>query len=132
MNAFEPSFRLPACPACSTMAALERPYWRLAANVTRARGVKCYTGVGCRHAAEIFSPGKIWDDLDIMQLVEESWAARVEKLFVEKTADWPVLQVDRFRRELGDKTTLRGATDSLDLTFPPASPAPTNKQTKHG
>lgn len=132
MSSFEPSFRLPACPACSTMASLERPYWRLAANVTRARGVKCYTGVGCRHAAEIFTPGKIWDDSEIMQLVEESWAARVEKLFSEKTNGWPVLQIDRFRRELGDRTTLRGATESLELTFPPDLPAQPNKTTKHG
>ncbi len=132
MNSFTPSFRLPACPACSTMAALERPYWRLASNVTRARGVNCYTAVACRHAAEVFTTGKLWDDPEIMQLVEESWAARVEKLFAEKTANWPVLQVDRFRRELGDKATLRGSTESLALTFPPDGPAQPNKQTKHG
>lgn len=113
----EPTFRLPACPACSTVVSVERPFWRLAAHSTRARkdGGKSWIATGCKHAAATFTAGKIYDDIEVIRMVEEVWAAEAAVLFEERVKGWPAVTVDKFRRELGDKTTIIGATDSLDL-----------------
>jgi hypothetical protein len=124
----DPTFRLPACPACSTVLTVERPFWRLAAHSTRARtdGGKNYICSGCKHAMETFGAGRIYTDPEVISLVEEAWADKVAMLFEDRTQGWPVNMIDKFRRELGDKLTIPGTTDPLPLT-PAATPAPEMK-----
>lgn len=112
---FQPSFRLPACPACSSVVNAERPIWRLARNLSIAKGVKHWTLSGCKHAAEVAKPEKIHSDPDEIALVEEAWKHATEAMFEAKTAGWPVLQVEKFRRELDDENTLPGSTGRLRL-----------------
>ena len=116
-----PTFQLPACPACSSILALERPMWKLARRTTAARRVQCWGLVGCSHAAEVSKPGTIYDDLELVELVESAWAARVVDLFAAKTARWPAHAAEAFGRALADRPGFKGLT--IPLCFPPAPPA---------
>jgi hypothetical protein len=112
---FAPSFRLAACPACSSLVDAVRPVWRLAKNVSITRGKKHWALVGCAHVATIAKPEKLFADPDEIALVEGAWKHAAEILFAEKTEGWSVLRVEQFRRELADENVLPGTTGNLRL-----------------
>lgn len=116
-----PAFQLPACPVCSSLERLERPFWKLARNSSMHRRANCWSFVGCEHTAGVAAVGKIYDDLEIIELVEGAWAERVEELLAAKTAAWPELAREKFRRALEDRAFIAGQT--MPLLFPPEAPA---------
>lgn len=110
---FQPSFRLPACPTCSSLAHAERPIWRLARNLSRSKGVKHWALSGCKHAADVSKPEKLLTDPDEILLVEEAWRHACEAMFEAKVVGWAPVTVDRFRRELNDQNSIPGTTERL-------------------
>jgi len=118
---FAPTFQLAACPACSSLVAIDRPFWRLARNTSAARHARVWSVSGCEHAVEVFGLGKLYDDQEIATLAEEAWTARVDQLFAVKVERWPELAVDKFKRELAGRNHLRGMTERLE--FGSSSPA---------
>lgn len=125
---FAPSFQLPACPLCSSEFNLERPFWRTARHTSKTTGVPHYTAAGCAHALEVFG-AKMQDDPEIIILLEEAWQNTVDQLFAVKVEKWPILAVEKFKRELAGKNSIRGMTERLDFgpetpTQPPTAAAP--------
>ena len=118
MNA--PSFSLPPCPACSSTLAVYRPIWRLCRHTTKKTGRPTFALVGCRHVAEVCPQNKFRDDPAVWAVIEDAWNETANRLFAEKTAAWPVREVERFRRVLDADTALPGTIKELILT--PAEP----------
>jgi hypothetical protein len=114
---YTPSFLLPACPTCSTIVSVDRPFWRVARNVSKARGRDVFHIIGCAHAKESFGETKLYDDPETIELVEEVWTARAEELFAVKVERWGPSAIDAFRRELagGLSKGLPGSTGTFDF-----------------
>lgn len=124
-----PTFTLPACPMCSSLVTLERPYWRSAKNTSAARGHPCYILVGCAHAVPEEQKEKIRDKEDEIALVEENWALESAALLEARIEGWSVVAQERFRREMRSETAaLPGVSSPLNLT--PEPPAQRNEPTK--
>lgn len=123
-----PAFQLPACPVCSSLVRLDRPFWKLAKNSSIHRRCNCWTFVGCEHSAEVAPTGKVYDDLEIIELVEGAWVERCAELFAARVAGWPTTQVEKFKKVLEDRAFVPGQT--LPLNFTPEGPAQQETQTK--
>lgn len=124
-----PTFTLAACPMCSSIMTLERPFWRSAKNTSAARGRPCYILVGCAHAVPPGKAEKIRDNEEEIALVEENWTLEAAALLEARIEGWSPAAQDRFRRELLCETShLPGATSPLNLT--PEPPAQRNEPTK--
>lgn len=116
-----PTFSLPPCPACSSLAVQERPFWRYAHNTSRARGRSCYTLTGCAHAAEVSAPSKIRDDPEEWAIVEGAWGDLAERLLAERTARWTEAERARFQAALADRAESAPKEEPSNLT--PEEPA---------
>ena len=122
-----PSFSLPPCPACSSTLATYRPQWKLCRHTSNKSGKPTFALIGCRHAAEVSPPTKFRDDPAVWEVIEDTWAETVKRLFAEKTADWPQREVERFQRILDADTALPGTIKELNLTAPKV-PQPNQKE----
>ncbi len=111
-----PTFSLPACPACSNRGVIARPVWKFARNTSERTGKPSYLFLGCKHAAETANPQVIYADPDDWKGVEADWAARTERLFAAKTANYSEVARVKFRRELVASAFLPGATELLNLS----------------
>lgn len=109
----EPTWRLPACPVCSSIVTVERPIWRLARHHSRHEGRKFYTFTGCKHAGEISTPGHHYDDPELIACVEDAWERRVAQLFEAKVKGWSAKAIDDFRRNLNDQHSIPGTTEEF-------------------
>lgn len=113
-----PSFRLPACPICSNLETVERPFWRLARHYSKAKGSKLFIFVGCEHAAELIPPFKIHEDEDEIRAIEDAWAHHADQLFAAKVDGWRPKAVDDFRRRLNDSLPIKpGETAPLPFGY---------------
>jgi hypothetical protein len=121
-----PSFQLPPCPACSTISSIERPFWKLARHTAARDHRKAYQMIGCAHVQQVTKdPSRLYSDEVEIELMEDAWQHVADQLFEAKVAAWPVVSIERFRRELEGRQFLPGTTDSLPLDFEaPAAPPP--------
>ncbi len=113
-----PTFSLPACPICSNIIHVTRPFWKFASNTSEKRGRPTYILVGCEHAVPtgpMEKMQKLRDDPNEWALVEENWEREAAAMLEAKTAGWSALARDRFIRELQSKTDLPGATGEMVL-----------------
>ena len=102
MNA-TPSFYLPACPMCSSLITLERPFWKSARLTTHRTGNPTYMFSGCKHAVDATNRPKLRDDPAEWSDVESEWATRAIKLFEDRTERWSTEAKAAFRHALDDR-----------------------------
>jgi hypothetical protein len=113
-----PTFNLPPCPVCSTISSIERPFWKNARHTAKRTGVNAYQLIGCSHAMQVLKDQwKLYSDADEIELVEGAWQHLAEQLFDDKVRTWPVLSIEKFRRELNGDHFLPGVTAALPLQF---------------
>ncbi len=124
MNA-APSFTLPACPICSSILLVERPFWRSARMVTHATGKPHFVLTGCEHAMPPGRPPMIYGDPEEWAFAEENWATVAAALLADRVASWEPAAVERFCREIGD------AVPKLSPPEAPAKQKPKTENRKH-
>lgn len=107
---------LPACPLCSTISTIERPYWRFARHQSAASGVDHFLINGCNHVREVIPP-KAYADGDEIQFVEGLWAHAAGEIFeiVVRTRKLSPKAADDFRRHLDGRNTIAGLAQQLGL-----------------
>lgn len=133
MSGATPTFLLPACALCSSRGDMEKPTWKYCSNTSAKRGVRSYSFVGCRHAAEVAPALQIYDNPADWARIEAAWLAKTEQLFATRTARWTDAQRESFRRALLARAWLPGATEPLNLS-PAETPAQQNNdpESDHG